>query len=294
MTTGRRLGDADRRPRDRFLVPPAAEALGQLVGSQFPHGMRRPLRALAFTGVTVLMSWLVAAPAAAVKNPVGPTGPSVTVDLNSLTDKPSTSVLVILGMTLISLAPAILLTCTSFTKILVVLGLTRNALGLQQTPPNQVLAGLALFLSLFVMGPVLTSVNHAGLQPYLEGSKTSAEAFTDGVKPLREFMLKHTDEDELRLLTNVSGQKLPAKRADVSMSTLVPAFVLSELKEAFIIGFIIFVPFLVIDMVVSGALMALGMMMMPPVMVSLPFKLLLFVMVDGWGLVIQSLVASYK
>ncbi len=293
MTTGRRLGDADRRPQAPFLMP-SAEALGQRVGSAFAHGMRRPLRALASTGATVVLSWLVAAPAAAVKNPVGPTGPSVTVDLNSLTDKPSTSVLVILGMTLISLAPAILLTCTSFTKILVVLGLTRNALGLQQTPPNQVLAGLALFLSLFVMGPVLTSVNNAGLQPYLEGSKTSAEAFTDGVKPLREFMLKHTDEDELRLLTNVSGQKLPAKRADVSMSTLVPAFVLSELKEAFIIGFIIFVPFLVIDMVVSGALMALGMMMMPPVMVSLPFKLLLFVMVDGWGLVIQSLVASYK
>jgi len=234
--------------------------------------------------------------------PTGPTGPtgtqngsdtSVTIDLDGLTDKPSTSVTAILALTLISLLPAILLTCTSFTKILVVLGLTRNALGLQQTPPNQVLAGLALFLSLFIMGPVLSEINDAGVQPYLDGDKTTSQAYTDGVKPLKAFMLDHTDDAELELLTNVAKRELPKDRDDVSMATLVPAFVLSELKEAFIIGFIVFIPFLVIDIVVSGALMALGMMMMPPVMVSLPFKLLLFVLVDGWGLVIKSLVASY-
>lgn len=234
--------------------------------------------------------------------PVGPTGPSgtgndsdtsVTVDLGGLTDKPSTSVTVIIAMTLLSLLPAILLTCTSFTKILVVLGLTRNALGLQQTPPNQVLAGLALFLSLFIMGPVLGEINDEGVQPYLAGDKTTSQAYNDGVKPLQAFMLDHTDDAELQLLTNVANRDLPKNRDDVSMATLVPAFVLSELKEAFIIGFIVFIPFLVIDIVVSGALMALGMMMMPPVMVSLPFKLLLFVLVDGWGLVIKSLVASY-
>jgi flagellar biosynthetic protein FliP len=231
--------------------------------------------------------------------PVGPTGPSTTdpnsvsVDLGGLTKKPSTSVSVILVMTLLSLLPAIVLTCTSFTKILVVLGLTRNALGLQQTPPNQVLAGLALFLSLFIMAPVLSAMNHDGLKPYMDGSKSSAEAWQDGSKPLKSFMLDHTKDDELVLLTNVAKRDLPKNREDVSMSTLIPAFVLSELKEAFIIGFIIFIPFLVIDIVVSGALMALGMMMMPPVMVSLPFKLLLFVLVDGWGLVIKSLVASY-
>ncbi|RZI86054.1 MAG: flagellar biosynthesis protein FliP [Microbacterium sp.] len=234
--------------------------------------------------------------------PSGPTGPtgtgdgsdtSVTVDLGGLTDKPSTSVTIIVAMTLLSLLPAILLTCTSFTKILVVLGLTRNALGLQQTPPNQVLAGLALFLSLFIMGPVLGEINDDGVQPYLKGDKTTSQAYTDGVKPLKSFMLDHTDDAELQLLTNVAKRELPKDRDDVSMATLVPAFVLSELKEAFIIGFIIFIPFLVIDIVVSGALMALGMMMMPPVMVSLPFKLLLFVLVDGWGLVIKSLVASY-
>jgi flagellar biosynthetic protein FliP len=234
--------------------------------------------------------------------PKGPDGPkgagngsdtSVTVDLGGLTDKPSTSVTVIIALTLLSLLPAILLTCTSFTKILVVLGLTRNALGLQQTPPNQVLAGLALFLSLFIMAPVLSSINEVGVQPYLDGTKTSAQAYGDGIEPLKDFMLEHTDEDELTLLVNVAQRELPDDKDDVSMATLVPAFVLTELKQAFIIGFIVFIPFLVIDIVVSGALMALGMMMMPPVMVSLPFKLLLFVLVDGWGLVIKSVVASY-
>lgn len=230
-------------------------------------------------------------------DPVGPEGPGgptqVTIELDDLTKKPSTSVVVIIAMTLISLLPAILLTCTSFTKILVVLGLTRNALGLQQTPNNQVLAGLALFLSLFLMGPVLGQMNEVGLQPYLDGDKTASVAMADGVEPLREFMLDNAGDEELMLLTNVAGRDLPEDRDDVGLTTLVPAFVLSELKEAFIIGFIIFIPFLVIDIVVSGALMALGMMMMPPVMVSLPFKLLLFVLVDGWGLVISSLVASY-
>ena len=232
--------------------------------------------------------------------PAGPTGPggpqapdNVTVELKGLTDKPSTPVVTILALTLLSMAPAVLLTCTSFTKILVVLGLTRNALGLQQTPPNQVLAGLALFLSLFVMGPVLGQINDAGVQPYLNGDKDVSQAYDDGVEPLKAFMLDNTDDNELVLLTNVADRELPKNRQEVSMATLVPAFVLTELKQAFIIGFIIFVPFLVIDIVVSGALMALGMMMMPPVMVSLPFKLLLFVMVDGWALVIKSLISSY-
>ncbi|HET7357815.1 MAG TPA: flagellar type III secretion system pore protein FliP [Nocardioidaceae bacterium] len=229
------------------------------------------------------------------QGPHGPHGPSgsVTVDLNGLTKKPSTPVLVLLGLTLLSLVPAILLTCTSFTKILVVLGLTRNALGLQQVPPNQVLAGLALFLSLFVMSPVLSQINHDGLQPYLHGTKTQAQAWHDGIEPLRGFMLKQTGDKELALLTDVAHRPKPDKPADVSMTTLVPAFILSELKQAFIIGFLIFIPFLVIDIVVSSALMSLGMMMMPPVMVSLPFKLLLFVLVDGWGLIVRSLVQSY-
>lgn len=223
----------------------------------------------------------------------GAGGENVLIDVDGLTKKPSSSVSLLLTLTLLSLAPAILLTCTSFTKILVVLGLTRNALGLMQTPPNQVLAGLALFLSLFIMAPTLSDINEVGIQPYLDGDKTAAAAYETGVEPLREFMLDQTGDEELALLTNVARRDLPANRAEVPMSTLVPAFIISELKAAFIIGFIIFIPFLVIDIVVSGALMALGMMMMPPVMVSLPFKLLLFVLVDGWGLIITALVQSY-
>ena len=236
-------------------------------------------------------------PGSVPAGPAGPGGPTadpgVTIELDGLAEKPSSSVTLLLGLTLLSLLPAILLTCTSFTKILVVLGLTRNALGLQQTPPNQVLAGLALFLSLFIMAPVLSDINDIGLQPYLSGDKTAAEAYETGVEPLRDFMLDQTDDAELALLTKVADRDLPDDRADVALSTLVPAFILSELKQGFIIGFIIFIPFLVIDIVVSGALMALGMMMMPPVMVSLPFKLLLFVLVDGWGLIITALVSSY-
>jgi flagellar biosynthetic protein FliP len=225
--------------------------------------------------------------------PDGPKGPNVTIDIDGLGKKPSTPILVLLALTLLSLVPAVMLTTTSFTKILVVLGLTRNALGLQQIPPNQVLAGLALFLSLFIMAPVLSEMNDDGLQPYLDGTKSQSQAWTDGIEPLRGFMLKQTGDEELALLTNVADRPMPDEPDDVGLTTLVPAFVLSELKQAFIIGFLIFIPFLVIDIVVSAALMSLGMMMMPPVMVSLPFKLLLFVMVDGWALVIKSLVSSY-
>jgi flagellar biosynthetic protein FliP len=232
--------------------------------------------------------------------PGGPSGPSgtdgdstVNVNIDGLTDKPSSSVTVLLLLTFLSLLPAIVLTCTSFTKVLVVLSLTRNALGLQQTPPNQVLAGLALFLSLFIMSPVLSDIYQDGVKPYLDGDATSAQAWEDGMEPLRAFMLENADDDELELLSNVADRELPDSREDTPTTTLIPAFILSELKDAFIIGFIIFIPFLIIDVVVSGALMALGMMMMPPVMVSLPFKLLLFVLVNGWGLVITALVGSY-
>ncbi len=238
---------------------------------------------------------VMAAPAPPVP-PTAPTAPgstSVRVDLGGVTGKPSTSIAVILGLTVLSVAPALLLMCTSFTKMLVVLGLTRNALGLTSVPPNQVLAGLALFLSLFVMGPVLSEMNRTGVQPWLKGQKTQTQAFNDGVVPLREFMVERTREEELALLVRVAGDEKPVAPADVPLPTLVPAFVLSELKSAFIIGFVIFIPFLVIDIVVSAALMSMGMMMLPPVMISLPFKLLLFVLVDGWGLIVTALVKSY-
>ena len=265
-----------------------------------------PARTAAATAQVVAAHVVAAGPAAyTVTTPVGPRGPKgpkgpkagstgdVTVRFNDLTKKPSTPILVLLGLTLLSLLPAILLTCTSFTKVLVVLSLTRNALGLQQVPPNQVLAGLALFLSLFIMSPVLHQMKHDGLDPYLAGSKTQTQAWTDGIAPLRTFMLDQTGDKEIGLLTDVAHRPEPAKPSDVPLSTLIPAFILSELRQAFIIGFMIFIPFLVIDIVVSAALMSLGMMMMPPVMVSLPFKILLFVLVDGWGLVIRALVQSY-
>jgi flagellar biosynthetic protein FliP len=238
------------------------------------------------------------------RSPSAPTSPAkadpnattVTVDIGGSKGdgKPSSSVVIILAVTALSVAPAILLLTTSFTKIFVVLSLTRNALGLQSTPPTQVLAGLALFLTLFVMSPVLTQVNNDGVQPYLKGQMTQSQAFDAGVKPLRQFMVSHTRSEELALITKAAQQPRPKNAASVPLSTLVPAFVLSELRSAFVIGFVIFVPFLVIDLVVAAVLMSMGMMMLPPVTISLPFKILLFVLVDGWGLIVQSLVASYR
>jgi flagellar biosynthetic protein FliP len=277
-----------------------AVLLGQvLLGSTASAAPRPTASGTSVAGTQVAVGALLGAPVpAAPEGPRGPNGPNsgsgdVTVKFDDLTKKPSTPILVLLGLTLLSLVPAILLTCTSFTKILVVLGLTRNALGLQQIPPNQVLAGLALFLSLFIMGPVLAEINEVGLQPYLDGTKSQTQAWEDGVEPLRGFMLGQTGDKEIALLTEVADREKPESPEDVALTTLIPAFILSELKQAFIIGFMIFIPFLVIDIVVSAGLMSLGMMMMPPVMVSLPFKLLLFVLVDGWGLIIKALVQSY-
>jgi flagellar biosynthetic protein FliP len=213
---------------------------------------------------------------------------------NGPNGKPSTSITLLIALTVLSVAPSLLLLCTCFTKVFVVLSIVRNAMGLQTVPPNQVLAGLALFLSLFIMAPVVSQVNTQGVQPYLKGTKTQTEAFDDGIKPLRTFMLKHTRRDEIGLMTKVAQKPQPKNPASVPLTTLIPAFVLSELRAAFIIGFVIFLPFIVVDMVVAASLMSLGMMMLPPVTVSLPFKMLLFVMANGWGLVVTSLVASYR
>jgi flagellar biosynthetic protein FliP len=251
------------------------------------------------TPITPVSSDPVASPGvtapASPTAPTGPTGPksSISVSINGVDGKPSQSIVIILMMTLISVAPAALMLCTSFTKIIVVLSLTRNALGLQTVPPNQVLVGLALFLSLFIMGPTLSAMNKAGVQPYLHGQKTVSQAYDSGVAPLKTFMLKQTRKDDLAMMIDASKEAKPATPADVSMTTLVPAYVLSELRAAFIIGFVIFIPFLIIDLVVSSSLMSMGMMMLPPSMISLPFKLLLFVMVDGWALIAHSLIASY-
>jgi flagellar biosynthesis protein FliP len=233
----------------------------------------------------------------APKPPSPPAKPSINLNVNGTNpdgSRPASSLVIMLGLTVLSVAPALLLLCTSFTKIFMVLGITRNALGLTSMPPNQVLAGLALFLSLFIMGPTVSAMNDQGVQPYLKGDKTQSQAFKDGVKPLREFMWKTTREDEVALMVKLSGEERPRNKQDVELTTLIPAFILSELRAAFIIGFVIFIPFLLIDMVVSASLMSLGMMMLPPVTVALPFKLLLFVLVNGWGLILTALVASYR
>lgn len=244
------------------------------------------------TAVPLLLS---ATPVWAAPNgPTGPTAPGDPTISVSIPGQPSNVITIIVLTTVLAVAPAILLLCTSFTKIVVVLSLARSAIGTQSIPPNQVLVGLALFLSLFVMGPTLDQMNAQGLQPYLAGTKSGSQAYHDASVPLREFMLKHTRDDELALMTKAAGQPLPKNRDSLDLRTLVPAFVLSELRAAFIIGFVVFVPFLVVDLVVSAILMSLGMVMLPPSIVSLPFKLLLFVLVDGWTLIVTTLVGSYR
>ena len=196
-------------------------------------------------------------------------------------------------ITVISLAPSLLMMTTSFTRIVVVLSFLRSALGTQQAPSNQILVGLSLFLTFFIMAPVWQQVNTQALQPYKAQTITQEEALKRGVAPVRKFMLAQVREKDLALFINLSKLPRPKNADDIPTLTLIPAFMVSELKTAFQIGFLIFIPFLVLDMVVASVLMSMGMMMLPPVMISLPFKILLFVLVDGWGLVIGSLVKSF-
>ena len=200
---------------------------------------------------------------------------------------------IIVLVTLLAIGPAILMLVTSFTRIVIVLGLTRNALNLQGVPPNQVIIGLSLFLTIFVMSPVMTKVNTEALQPYLNHQITQEEAFSKGSAPVKEFMAKQVREGDLQLFIDLSGKDRPADVLDVPLTTMIPAFVISELRAAFIIGFVIFIPFLIIDLVVSASLMSMGMVMVQPMTVALPFKLLLFVLVDGWQLLAGSLVRSF-
>lgn len=206
----------------------------------------------------------------------------------------SAGIQILLLITVLSLAPAILVMVTSFTRIIVVLSLVRNAIGIPQLPPNQVLIGLALFLTAFVMAPAIKTINSEAVQPYLNGTISQQEAYNRGEAPLRTFMLKQTREQDLGLFLKLSGSEKPETKADVPTYVLVPAFTISELKTAFQMGFVMFVPFLIIDLVISSALLSMGMMMLPPVVVSLPFKILLFVLVDGWYLIIGSLVGSFN
>jgi len=205
----------------------------------------------------------------------------------------STALQVLLILTVLSVAPAILLMTTAFTRIIIVLSFVRQAMGTQNTPPNQVLLGLALFLTLFVMAPTLNAINDQALQPYMAERITQQQALERSVAVMRDFMFSQVQESELQLFIDITKEEQPANPREVSSLILVPAFMLSELKRAFQMGFMIYVPFLVIDMLVSSVLMAMGMMMLPPIVISLPFKLLLFVLVDGWQLVVGSLMQSF-
>lgn len=200
---------------------------------------------------------------------------------------------IVLVLTVLALAPALLIMMTAFTRIIIVLGITRNALALQGIPPNQVLIGLGLFLTMFVMAPVLSEINDEAIQPLLDEEISQSEAFDRGLEPLRGFMLEQVRDADLEMFVDMSGDD-PNSPDDVSLTTLIPAYVLSELRAGFIIGFLVFVPFLVIDIVVSATLMSMGMVMLPPVVISLPFKLLLFVIADGWALLVPTLVSSFS
>lgn len=218
---------------------------------------------------------------------------SVTLNFGSSLAKPTTSILILLAITFLSIAPSLLILMTGFVRVVIVLGLTRQALGLSSTPPNQVIAGLALFISLFIMAPTLNAMNHDGLQPYLAGKINATQAYDRAQVPLKDWMLKQTGASELAMTTSAAGQH-PTSATQASLQSVIPAFLLSQLKSAFIIGFVIFVPFLIIDLIVAATLMSMGIVMLPPTLVSLPFKLLLFVLVDGWSLVLHSLITSFR
>lgn len=201
---------------------------------------------------------------------------------------------IILLITLLTLAPAILIILTSFTRIVIVLSLLRHALSTQQIPPNQVIIGLSLFLTFFIMTPVIDEINIQAVQPYMRQEITQREAFSRAVVPLRAFMLKHTRQKDLALFVRVAKFPQPANESELPTRVVIPAFMISELQTAFQMGFMLFIPFLIIDMVVASVLMSMGMLMLPPIMVSLPFKILLFILVDGWNLLIQSIVLSFR
>ena len=206
----------------------------------------------------------------------------------------SSTLQVIALLTIVTIVPGILIMTTSFVRIVVIIGFLRNALATQNVPPNQVILGLAMFLTFYIMAPYWSQANEQGIQPYLAGEISQEEALKKTFEPIREFMFKQTRESDLALFVNLSEAERPQTQEDVSTFVLIPAFMISELKTAFQIGFMIYVPFIVIDMIVATTLMSMGMMMLPPVMISLPFKILLFVMIDGWHLLINSIILSFR
>ena len=244
----------------------------------------------------ILLLCLLVVLVAAVSSPVLAQGlPKISLGIESSDDPADLSVAlkIVLLLTVLTLAPSIIITMTSFTRIVVVLSFLKHALGTQQMPPSQLLIGLSMLLSVFIMTPVFTQSYEQGLKPYTEGKIDQATALEEGLRPIREFMLRQTREKDLALFVSLAGLPKPATPDDVPLRALIPGFMISELRVAFQLGFVIFIPFLIIDMVVASVLMSMGMLMLPPIMVAMPFKILLFVMVDGWYLIVQSLMASF-
>ncbi len=231
---------------------------------------------------------------AGVSDPEDPDDFQFNITSNAGSSSLSASLQMLLVLTVLALAPSILIMMTSFTRIIVVLHFVRSALGTQTTPPNQVLVGLALFLTMFIMSPVISNVNANCVQPFQKGELTQEEALNEGLKPIREFMFKQTNRSDIKLFLDIEGKNTEVDSEDeVPTMVLMPAFIISELRTAFIIGFLIYLPFIVIDMVVASTLMSMGMMMLPPTTISMPFKILLFVLADGWNLVIGQVVETF-
>ena len=251
--------------------------------------------------VAIAALWVIPAIALAQTAPANPTSPTVPIPSINIGVGQATSpkdvvgaLQILLLLTVLALAPTLLVMVTSFTRIVVVLSFVRTAIGTQQVPPNQVLVGLALLLTFFVMNPVIRDVNTNAVQPYLKNKISQSVALDRAAQPLRTFMFKQTREKDIQLFYTISKEPRPKEQKDVPTYLLVPAFVLSELKTAFQIGFAIYIPFIVIDMVVASILLSMGMMMIPPVIISLPFKILIFVLVDGWDLTVSALFQSFK
>jgi flagellar biosynthetic protein FliP len=267
---------------------------GRRAGSRFRFSQAGPRRAAAVTGVALLLTLLAPAWGSA-QEPLVAT-PFFTIGMGAAGEEPARATVtlqIFLLMTVLSLAPAILIMLTSFTRIVIVLSLLRRALGTMQLPTNQIVIGLALFLTVFIMAPVWQKIDRAALKPYLEKKISSQQALENAAGPLREFMLRQTREKDLALFMEVAKLKRPQGPEDIPLMVVIPSFIISETKTAFEIGLLLYVPFLIIDMVVAAVLLSMGMMMLPPVMVSLPFKLLLFVLADGWYLLVGSLVKSF-
>ena len=226
----------------------------------------------------------------------GVPAPSLSINLGTTSNPPqiANSIKILILLTILAIAPSILIMMTSFTRIIIVLAILRQALGTQQMPPNQILIGIALFLTFFIMGPVFNNIYANSYKPLMDNKITLEQSYNSAQIPIKQFMLKQTREKDLALFLRISHSKNPKNPEDISLNIVIPAFIISELKTAFEIGFIIYIPFLIIDMVVASVLMSMGMMMLPPVMISLPFKLLLFVLVDGWNLVVMSIFKSYN